>query len=1181
MPAVAQQTLTVYDGTDNNGNVPVYGFYADAYNKCQMIMPATDLSDMTGGTITKMTWYLTTPAAAAWGGNFKIYVTEVNEASLGTEFLDISSATLVYDGALDGTGETMGITFTEGYTYGGGNLLIAVYQTATGTYKSASFAGTAVTGASITAYSYSSLDAITTGTARNFLPKTTFEYTPGSGVVYYKPKNLAASDITTNSATITWEAGGDETSWGVEYKKAADEEWTSAGTVTEKTLALDALANGTMYDVRVKSIYADGESGWVQISFATLACEETDMGEVEYTLTDAYGDGWSGGAKLQVFLAGTDVLIQELAMPTVPYGQEKVYEITGTFKLCYGVNYDLVWVAGTYNYECGYVLTAPDGDTIAEFTGSTSSSGGTPTPGVLTTFQINQVTCPRPTDVTASNITYNGATISWTPGDAEQDLFEVVYVVDPNGIDMMPVQSNEPTVAITGLQENASYSVYVRSVCSDEDQSNWSEVCTFTTPEQFPMPTKLTITDIKAKSAAATWEGEAESYKLRYRTPANFEKYFFESFESTPTGWTANEWGLTNISNATMEGVPLAAADGNYCIASCSVDANYDYLNYADTLISPQVDLKGNLILYAADLGEGFEENFSVYVSTSGTEAANFTPLGENIPTPGEVPTSSDKWGKHSFDLSAYEGQQGYIAIVHNRTGNSGYYLFIDAVTIAGADIPAGEWVIIDPATSPQALEGLTPSTTYEVEVQAVYADGASQWSEPVEFTTLAADANPNAVEVTDVTDKSAKVNVDGSQDTYNIRYRKTAPPLNQINEDFETMTTGSNPPEDWTMIDADDDGYCWYGWAPSTINDSKGNPTVIGTAAITSASYMGGALYPDDWLITPKVNLGGTVSFMYRGQDPSYPAEHFGVYVSVAGNTSPDDFVAVSAETVADTIFYELTVDLSAYEGKQGYIAIRHFNCSDEFRLNIDNFVYNNNDKENEPAGDWTVVEGVEVPYTIEGLDPETEYEVQVQGVVDEQNTTEWTASELFTTLEYIPEYGEFYLVGTFNDWNQLEDGGRIELLANADGTEYSTPVTLAQGDKFKIITFDKDGNMIWIGAESNGNFLVLPEYYGSTPITLIFGDEGKDFEMQEGGNFKITVKAAPVEEPAEPSGIAPKAVAEPLVMVIDKITGIETIDINNAGANEWYNLNGQKLNGKPTVPGIYINGHRKVIIK
>jgi len=59
-------------------------------------------------------------------------------------------------------------------------------------------------------------------------------------------------------------------------------------------------------------------------------------------------------------------------------------------------------------------------------------------------------------------------------------------------------------------------------------------------------------------------------------------------------------------------------------------------------------------------------------------------------------------------------------------------------------------------------------------------------------------------------------------------------------------------------------------------------------------------------------------------------------------------------------------------------------------------------------------------------------------------------------------------------------------------------------------------------------------------------------------------------------------KSINEPLVMVVSKVvTGINDINADKAGSNEWYNLNGQKLNGKPGTAGIYINGGRKVIVK
>ena len=1173
-PAIAQNTITVFDGGATNGNVPVYGFYADAYNKCEMIMPSADLEEMTGATLTKMTWYLATPAAESWGtANYQIYLKEVNETAFTTEFLGVEDATLVFEGPLDGTGETLEIEFANDFIYEGGNLLIAVYQTATGTYKSAAFAGQEVSSASISNYNYNSLEAITAGTARNFLPKTTFEFTPGGGVIYYKPKNVMASGITTNQATITWDAGGDETSWGVEYKKAADEEWTSAGTVTEKTVTLDALANATKYDVRVKSIYPTGESGWVQISFATSACEEADMGEIEYTLTDTYGDGWNGN-KLQIYLAGTDVLIAELTIPHET--TERVdYELTGTLKLCYGVDYDLVWVAGSYAYETGFELIGPEGETIYEFQGTGSSSGPVPTAGVLTTFQIHMNTCPRPTDVTASNITYNSATITWTPGTAEQDLWQLIYAkgeFDPEALDMVPIDVNEPTYALTGLEENSTYSVYVRSVCTADDHSRWSKVCTFATPLQFPLPEGLNITDITANSANGNWTGVADTYNFRYRPVTGLDESF--EAETAPAGWTINDWMVMPIAQYTMGGTPLAAADGSSCMASKSMDDSGTSLTplYVDNwLISPKVDLGGTLEFYVGDLGADYTENFSVYISTTGTATEDFTVIAENVTTAGVMVTDASAWAKKEFDLSAFEGQQGFVAIRHHNS-TAGYYLFVDAVKIANENAGA-DWTVVEGTTSPVAMTGLDPLTVYEAQVQGIYTDGLSAWTESVKFTTLDAAAMPEELAVNNITKNSGEASWIGSQETYNIRYRKAAVNTGIV-EDFTEVENGGLP-EGWTVIDADGDGYNWAVWVLSLSDGST-------QVTLSSNSYVNyvGALTPDNWVITPKSDkLGAQVSFDAWGQDPSYPAEHFQVYVNTGDPTNVDDFVAISDEIIATGTQTNYQFDLGEYAGEAGYIAIRHFNVTDQYILNVTNF-YMQGDGDT-PPGDWVVVEGVTSPYTIEGLDPETKYEVQVQGVVDEQNTTNWTESVFFTTLGDEEGMNEFYLVGTFNDWNQTEEGGRIAFVEEGD-TYVATNVALEEGAEFKIITPDGNDGWIWFGGEheSTDYFLVLPEYYNNpTEITLVPNDpEGLgNFHMEYGpAVYKITLKKA-----SNGQGIGPKALTEPIVMVMEKTTGIDNINVDKAGSNEWYNLNGQKLNGKPTVPGIYINGGKKVLVK
>ncbi len=181
----------------------------------------------------------------------------------------------------------------------------------------------------------------------------------------------------------------------------------------------------------------------------------------------------------------------------------------------------------------------------------------------------------------------------------------------------------------------------------------------------------------------------------------------------------------------------------------------------------------------------------------------------------------------------------------------------------------------------------------------------------------------------------------------------------------FSQNFNNSVLPEGWTTIDADGDGYNWvltnqmaaYGYSAS--NDGH-----YGTVGMTSGSYHGsvGPLTPDNYLVTPKVNLvqGSTFSFWACAQDADYPAEHFGVYVSdngTSGWTMVQEWTMTAKGASGNKgngrdgntrdigNWYQYTVDLSAYAGEK-YIAIRHFNCSDEFFLEVDDILLTVNNR-------------------------------------------------------------------------------------------------------------------------------------------------------------------------------------------------------------------------------------------
>ena len=145
-----------------------------------------------------------------------------------------------------------------------------------------------------------------------------------------------------------------------------------------------------------------------------------------------------------------------------------------------------------------------------------------------------------------------------------------------------------------------------------------------------------------------------------------------------------------------------------------------------------------------------------------------------------------------------------------------------------------------------------------------------------------------------------------------------------------------------WTTIDADGDGNDWYLIKNSTILGHDGK-----VGMMTSASYNNAALNPDNYLVSPKMKLDGSITFYACAQDASWAAENFAVMVSTASGTNPSDFTKVGEWTMtasrslaprrAQGTWYEYTIDLSTYEGAEGYVAIRHFDCTDWFRLNVD----------------------------------------------------------------------------------------------------------------------------------------------------------------------------------------------------------------------------------------------------
>lgn len=208
-PLAHADELTVYEGTSTSNFVPIYGTWADAYQKSEMIYDAAVLSTIEAGSeITGLTWYTQSAPTGGYGNaKFQIFMKEISQTTLSA-YQGTDGATIVYEGAIDPTSSDLKVTvdFETPYTYNGGILLVGVYEIQKGSYSGTTFVG--ASGTSISGHNSSSLASVGVN-QRYFVPKTTFTYESATPVDYKASVSHNAIDFgklapnTSVSQTIT------------------------------------------------------------------------------------------------------------------------------------------------------------------------------------------------------------------------------------------------------------------------------------------------------------------------------------------------------------------------------------------------------------------------------------------------------------------------------------------------------------------------------------------------------------------------------------------------------------------------------------------------------------------------------------------------------------------------------------------------------------------------------------------------------------------------------------------------------------------------------------------------------------------------------------------------------------------------------------------------------------------
>jgi hypothetical protein len=221
-------------------------------------------------------------------------------------------------------------------------------------------------------------------------PDETNHITFETAIACPAPTGLAVSNIGMTTATVTW--NGTASSYTVEY--GVNGFTPGSGTIetaSTNTIDLTGLTAGTAYTVYVTADCGgdDGSSSSVSVSFSTSLCDVADQCGYTFNLVDSWGDGWNG-ASIEVQQNGISV-----ATMTIPSGGSSATEIVN---LCDNVSTSLIWHSGSYDSECSFTVTGPDGSSVYASSGTLS--------GTLTTFTTD---CSGSGPVTTYIVTLNTA----------------------------------------------------------------------------------------------------------------------------------------------------------------------------------------------------------------------------------------------------------------------------------------------------------------------------------------------------------------------------------------------------------------------------------------------------------------------------------------------------------------------------------------------------------------------------------------------------------------------------------------------------------------------------------------------------------------------------------------------------------------------------------------------------
>jgi len=522
---------------------------------------------------------------------------------------------------------------------------------------------------------------------------------------------------------------------------------------------------------------------------------------------------------------GDNLLVEFVTVSTGNYPSTSFYGISSTGSSVQG-----------YSYSGVSSVTA----TQRNFLPKVTFSYGTPS------------LCSKPMNVTVTNITTTGATVSWVGSD-NATAYNVQYMSasESDWANAQSLVASDTTIDLTNLQPSSGYKVRVQTVCSDNTETNWSSVKSF-----------MTACDAITVTATEVWFEDFEGYTGEGEQPFNC----WATPVTASGGGPFVYCGYSQSCHSGSNSAELKGASNMLVMPEFTNDIHDLRLSFWATAVTPSNGTLEIGVLPDMDDLTSFEVlglagtpssrngvgnymgpfDFGGIQATSGRIAFRYTSSGTSNSwnlddfTVELSPTCTSPV-KTSVTATGIDGHNATVSFVDNDESHYSWTLYYKMNTETEND-----WQSITLTDTFYTLTGLVPETTYNVYVVTncggVPSDDATL---TYNFTTGVACPAPTAVTASPVYINDATITWTSTATAFNVEYGETG--FTQGTGTMETVYDNTitlsnlNAQTSYTVyVQADcgtDDGTSQWASVQFTTLPSCPAPTQFAATNVTSST--------------------------------------------------------------------------------------------------------------------------------------------------------------------------------------------------------------------------------------------------------------------------------------------------------------------------------------------------------